>query len=337
MPKLTINRAPGPGLGRADIFVSVVAVLDSSTTDVSKFVEDLDGETSARYSNYELILVDNGIQPAELVGLREILAALPCIRVLRLSRRFTADSALFAGLESAIGDYVVILNPTYDPVETIAHVVNQLRDGGADIVQGMSSVPLGGTWRAMLGRRAFYWYNRRFLGVDIPLRATSLIGLTRRAVNTLTATSRSHRYLRHLIRHVGYRISDFTYLPRLGPTYRRAVKSGYSEAVEMISSYSTHPLRVVTLLGAFAALGNLLYVGYVVVIGLILGGAVQGWTTTSLQLSLMFFTIGLVLAVQSEYIGRILTETRREPSYVIMEELESETLIADLERRNVSN
>jgi len=321
---------------RADIFVSVVAVLDATVVDVQLFVRALDLEIRERYSNYELILVDNGLKSRELVSLRVILSELACIRVLRLSRRFTMDSAVFAGLESAIGDYLVIVSPTHDPVEVIPEVVQLLMQSGTDIVQGMSTVPIGGSWTSGLGRRLFYWYNRAFLDVDIPGRATHLTGLTRRAVNTLTATSRSHRYLRHLIRHVGYRIADLSYLPNEGPARQRTVKSSYVEAVEMVSSYSTHPLRVVTVFSAIAAFFNLAYAVYVVTINVFRGDVVAGWTTTSLQLSLMFFGICVVLAVQSEYIGRILTETRREPSYVIMEALESETLIADLHRRNVS-
>ena len=336
MPNLQIF-PQAPLVDREDIFVSVVAVLDSSTRDVESFVRSLDVEVGTRYANYEVLLIDNGIYDSELVDLRSLLTQLPCIRVLRLSRRFTMDNAVFAGLEAAIGDYLVVLNPTHDPAAVISDVVSMLREDGMDIVQGMSTVPLGGTWLGGVTRRAFYWYNRRFLQVDIPTRATQLTGLTRRAVNTLTATTRSHRYLRHLIRHVGYQISDLRYLPAEGPSRKRTVRSDYVEAVEMISSYSTHPLRVVTILGAAAACLNLVYAVYVLGVSVLVGGVVEGWTTTSLQLSLMFFAIGIVLAIQSEYIGRILTETRHEPSYVIMEEIESETLIADLERRNVSS
>jgi hypothetical protein len=336
MPNLQIF-PPVPLVDREDIFVSVVAILDATTLGVESFVRSLDEEVGRRYANYEVLLVENGISDIELIDLRSILTQLPCIRVLRLSRRFTMDNAVFAGLEAAIGDYLVVLNPTHDPASAIAKVVRLLRNNGVDIVQGLSTVPLGGTWLGGLTRRCFYWYNRKFLDVDIPSRATQLTGLTRRAVNTLTASTRSQRYLRHLVRHVGYQISDLHYLPVEGPSRKRTVRSDYVEAVEMISSYSTHPLRVVTMLGAVAAFFNLLYAVYVLGISVLVGGVVEGWTTTSLQLSLMFFTIGIVLAIQSEYIGRILAETRNEPSYIIMEEIESETLIADLERRNVSN
>ncbi|TFD51772.1 glycosyltransferase [Cryobacterium sp. Hh7] len=336
MRDLTVD-ALGPSMkGRDDIFVSVVAVVGCQTSDVADFVRELDEDIRVRYSNFEILVVDNGMGPDELVLLREVLAQVACVRVLRLSRKFSTDGAIFAGLEAAIGDFLVVVDLEHDPVDVVAQVVDILRLGGNDIVQGISGVAIGGSWSSSLGRRLFYWYNRRYLNVDIPSRATHLTGLTRRAVNSLTATARSHRYMRHLMRHVGYRIVDFEYLPRLGPTRQRAVRSGAMEAIEMISSYSTHPLRVVTALGALAALFNLFYAVYVLAFTLFVGGVMEGWTTTSLQLSLMFFIISVVLAVQSEYVGRILTETRREPSYVIMEELESETLIADLHRRNVS-
>ncbi|TFB74348.1 glycosyltransferase [Cryobacterium glaciale] len=335
MPDRYVLHAP-PVHQRSDIFVSLVAVVDESTTDVGFFVRSLSDELALRYSNYEILLIDNGLVPSELQTVRTVLRELACIRVLRLSRLFSLDSAVFAGLESAIGDYLIVVTPGHDPISVIPDIIDLLAGTGTDIVQGISSVARRGTWSSRVGRRFFYWYNRKFLHVEIPSRATHLTGLTRRAVNTLTATSRSHRYLRHLIRHVGYGIADLHYEPICGAAAKRSVRSGYLQAVEMISSYSTHPLRVVTVMGSVAALFNLFYAIYVLTVSFFVGGVVQGWTTTSLQLSIMFFIISIVLAVQSEYLGRILTETRREPSYVIMEELESETLISDMQRRNVS-
>lgn len=321
---------------RADIFVTVVAVFDSNVSSAGDIIRRMHEHVSERFQNYELVLVDNGMNGEQLREVRGLLAELSCIRVLRLSRHFTTDTAIFAGLESAIGDYVVVMTPTHDPVEAVAEIV-AMNQAGSDIVQGISSVPIGGSLASRIGRSGFYWYNRRFLDVDIPKRATYLTGLTRRAVNSLTATSRNHRYLRHLIRHIGYRLNDYVYTPAEGATRRRTVKAGYMEAIEMVSSYSTHPLRVVTVAGVLAGFLNLLYAIYVVVVRFVVDDVAQGWTTTSLQLSLMFFLICIIIAIQAEYIGRILTETRREPTYFVMEELESETLIADLQRRNVSS
>lgn len=321
---------------RADIFASVIAVLDANSTEIGSYARTLQAVMAAKYANYEILLVDNGIANAELIALREALQTVPCIRVLRLSRSFSRDNAIFAGLEAAIGDFVVVTVPNLDPIEVVPQIVDLLNSGSVDVVQGISTTTQNGLGFQERGRGLFYWYNRKYLDIDIPREATYLTGLTRRAVNTLTATMRSHRYLRHLIRHVGYTIVDFPYEPRLEGR-QRSIRSGYFEAIEMVSSYSTHPLRVVTMLGAITASLNLLYALYVLAVGLFRSDVVEGWTTTSLQLSLMFFAISVMVAVQAEYLGRILTETRREPTYIVMEELESETLIAEVHRRNVTD
>jgi hypothetical protein len=326
------NSFPAPPL--VDVFVSVVTVLDGLPFDSVDFARRAQLLLQERYTNYELLLVDNGMSTAQLFDLREALSTIPCVRILRLSRGFLPDTAVFAGLDSAIGDVVVVFTPGFDPIEVIPDLVSNVRDG-ADIVQGISTVSLGGSPLGRGGRKLFYAYNRASLGVHISLQATYLTGLSRRALNSLTSTSRNHRYLRHLIQHVGYPIVEYPYKPDMASARRRTVRASAREAVEMVSSYSTHPLRIVTAIGVIAALFNLLYAVYVVVIGLISSDVAEGWTTTSLQLSAMFFIICIILAVQSEYVGRTLAESRQEPSYFIAEEIESETRLADLERRNV--
>lgn len=321
---------------RADIFVSVVGVIGPSTLDAAQFVQDAHRVLTERYANYELIVIDNDAAADELIAVRSLLDELDCIRVLRLSRRFTLDTAIFAGLEAAIGDYVVVLTPGMDPAEIVADVVD-LNKNGADIVQGISRTPLGRNRLDRLGRNLFYAYNRRSLGIAIPNQATNLTGLSRRAVNSLTNSARSHRYLRHLIRHVGFTVTDLDYDPRLHISPSRSLAGGTREAIEMVSSYSTHPLRLITIVGVIAAILNFGYAVYVLVVNLVRANVAEGWSSTSLQLSSMFFIICIILAVQAEYIGRILAETRREPPYFIIESLESETLLAELDRRNVTD
>lgn len=321
---------------QADVFVSVVAAFDSSSLETIESLRRIHEALRSRYSNFEIIAVDNGLSSATVKEVRALLDRLECIRVLRLSRRFSNDTAMFAGLDAAIGDFVVVVAPDVDPIEAIADVVDRLQ-AGADAVQGISDNPTGWGGPGAWGRRGFYAYNRQFLKVDIPERATYLTGLSRRAVNTLTNTSRNQRYLRQMIRHVGYAIDDYHYLPLKSTRRSRSLRSGTFEAIEMISSYSTHPLRMLTGVGVVAALVNVAYAMYVLVANLVVHDLAPGWTTTSLQLSSMFFIICIILAIQAEYLGRILTETRQEPGYFLMEEIESQKLIADLERRNVSD
>lgn len=320
---------------KADLFVSVVVLVDDGTDDVAARVEALADAVSQRYRNYELVIVDNQLASETLVDLRDLLARVACLRVLRLSRRSSADTAVFAGLDAAIGDYVVVTALAYDEPDSVLDVVELLREGH-DVVQGEHLGPLGGGVVTRAGRRAFYWYNRRLLRLDIPSRSTYLTGLTRSAVNAVSAANRTHRYLRHLVRYVGYRVHAYRYSIRDAHKSRARNRSKLLDAVEMVSSYSTQPLRLVTLMGLGAGVLSLLYGLYVVVVTLTQPDVAAGWPTTSLELSLMFFVVTLILAVQAEYVGRILSESRREAGYFVVEELESDTLIAEVERRNVA-
>lgn len=336
VPETIVGRISEPIPGKIDAFVSVVAVVDAQTVDASAFVTELHSVVSAAYTNYELVLVDNGLSDSQIPGLRDLLEVLACIRILRLSRAFPADTAIFAGLESAIGDYVITMTPEVDPPSVVPKLVRLAMDGN-DVIQGISEKPLDEGMARRLGRRVFSAYNRRYLQVDIPPRATHLTCLTRRSMNSLTNSTRSLRYLRHLIRHIGYRLTDFPYETLHAPTRTRSLTKDILRGVEMITSYSAHPLRFMTLLGVLSGIANLLYAIYVVIVRFTVSNVVAGWTTTSLQLSATFFIFSVILAIQAEYIGRVLAETRREPSYFLMEELESDTLIADLDRRNLSS
>jgi spermidine synthase len=69
-----------------------------------------------------------------------------------------------AGIEAAIGDYVVIADPVFDPLDAIFAVVKKNKK--ADVVQGIADIK---SKRALSGnflRRAFYWYNRHYLNID---------------------------------------------------------------------------------------------------------------------------------------------------------------------------
>lgn len=317
-----------------DIFVSVVVVTKPETREIAAYVKKLSNMLREHYTNYEVVIVDNNASIKEISAVAELLNELPCLRVIKLSQQFKYDTALFAGLEVAIGDYVCTVDAMVDPIKDIVKLVKSNQT--ADVVQGVSSEPIKGKPGSQVGRRIFYWYNRKYVGIDVPLYATYFASYSRRAINSLTSTGRSHRHIRHLARKVGYDYVTNEYEPTQNPGSQRSLRTGVIEALEIATSYSTHPLRFVTWLGVFAGILNVLYACYVVVVNIVRNDIAAGWTSTSMQLSLMFFVLFMIMVILSEYIGRILTESRREPSYYIADELTSTVALADDKRRNVT-
>ncbi len=317
----------------SDAFVTVIAARDRSRPIDPDFVVEVSEALKQHYESYELIIVDNGAPEGSFQRVVPLLRRYPAIRVIRLSRPYERDTAIFAGLDAAIGEVVIVLDPAIDSAGFIPDLVRKVR-AGHDVVHGVSTTPLHRSFWSRIGHRFFHWYVRRFMDIDIPLNATHLIALNRRAVNALTRTKGRYRHVRQLSRRVGFSASAFQYRPKA--LEERGLLEAVNLAVEIAVSYSRHPLRAVSVLGLAAATLNFLYVGYILAVYFFKDRVAEGWTTLSLQVAGMFFLVFLTLVVLSEYVGRILEETREGPPYHVMEELESKVLVANAERRNVT-
>lgn len=319
---------------KQDILVTVVAPVLGTAEVMALFVEQTSEFLQSHYTNYELLLVDAAADEPTVDRLGTLLKDLPCIRLIRLSARANRDVMLFAGLEAAIGDYVIVMLPGSDPVRAIGDMTEIMRSG-SDIVYGLSEVPTRRSPLYKLGASLFYWYGRKYLGLNIPPDSTYLVGLNRRSINALTRIKGRYRHVRHLTRQVGFKTSVYTYKPDMAEGTERGFVESIRLAKEIVVSYSQHPLRMVSTLGLVVSGVNLLYALYAIANYLFNQRVSEGWTTLSLEMAVMFFFLFLMLSVICEYLGRILEETKAQPAYHIMEELSSTVLVADATRRNV--
>jgi len=320
----------------ADLFVSVVAPLRDDGAIVETFVDDTMCVLREAYRNYELVLVDDGSTDDTHWRLDRLLARHDCVRALRLSRSFGEEVALAAGLDSSIGDYVVTMLPDTDPPELIPRIIEQARSG-AGVVFGIRDVRSGEPLAMRVAVQLFHWFARNVVRIDVPRNATQFRAFSRQALNAVLAIRDSARYLRVLAVSVGYANRSFRYRPicRSGRPRRKTFVEAVGLAIDLVVTGSSRPLRLVTWFGAAASAASLLYSGYVILVYVLKDHPAEGWTTLSLQVSVMFFFLFVALAVVSEYVGHILTETRARPLYHILDELNSSVLLAEPARRNV--
>jgi dolichol-phosphate mannosyltransferase len=320
----------------SDVFVSVVAPLQDDADVLPEFVREVMEVLEASYANFELVLVDDGSRDRTAAFVQPLLEKHRCIRYIRLSRRFGLEVAIAAGLDTVIGDYTVVMLPASDPPALLPELVRRAR-AGKGIVYGRredrSSDPL---W-SRAGGALFWSVATRVLGLDAPRGSTYFQALSRQAVNAVTRIRDKYRSLRLLTTVTGYDAEAVAYRPlaRRAHPRTRGFAESVSLAVGMVVSQSTRPLRLVSALGLAASGLNLLYMLYVVGVYFLKSHVQEGWTTTSLQLSGMFFLLFAILSILSEYVGRVLEETRDRPLYHVLEERNSNVMVADAERRNV--
>lgn len=321
---------------KVDRFVSVVAPLHDDVDIVESFIQDAIPTLRDNYTNYELVLVDDGSHDGTTSKIVSLLEDFEGIRLLRLSREFGEEVAITAGLDTVIGDFAIVMLPRMDPPELISELVQRCIDG-ADVVFGVRRSRSGENWLVRTGAKFFYWYCRKLLKLDLPKNSTQFRCLSRQAVNAIIRIKDSYRYLRLFSSYVGYERQQFLYDPiNRSDEYRpRGFFQLINQGIALIIENSSHPLRFVSWLGLLAAAANLLYVFYVFGVYFLKEEIAEGWATLSLQSAGQFFLIALILTALCEYTGRILDGLRDRPLYFIMEERNSSVLLMDEERRNI--
>jgi glycosyltransferase involved in cell wall biosynthesis len=321
---------------KADVLVSVVAVAGDQPAVLPAFVADALAVLDREYANYELLLVDPGTCPDTVAVARGLLSRHRCVRYLRLAGRPDAETAATAGLEAAIGDYVVCLDPDLDPPEEIPAMVARCRDG-ADLVVGSEIDPPrpGPAYRLL--RRLFAFAARHLLDVEYPVGATACRAFTRAAANAVTRVRTRRRHPPVLAAEAGLSVERHPYRRacrsggRPGPRLVPAARHGLSVLVH----HSIRPLRLVSVLGLAGSLACFLYSGYVVAVYALKADVLPGWTTLSLQMAGLAFLLFVMLTLIGEYVGRVLEEVSDRPLYHVREEGASAVMLADAARLNV--
>ncbi len=172
-----------------DVFVSVVIPLCDDAEILKAVLTEVHAELQARYSHYEVLLIDNGSDVGQLQRYGELVRRTPRTRLIPLSRRMPDDVVITAGLDAAIGDFVIVFNPNSDPPSIIPELVDRCQDG-YDVVFGVADKLAGRSLAYRLARNAFYAVVDRFLHVRLVPGMTYLVGLTRQAVNGVTRVQR---------------------------------------------------------------------------------------------------------------------------------------------------
>jgi glycosyltransferase involved in cell wall biosynthesis len=321
---------------RLERFVSVVAPIRDDSDILETFIQEIIPILQDNFQNYELVLVDDGSQDDSVATIRELLGRYPGIRLVQLSRSFGEEVAITAGLESVIGDFVVVMLPFMDPPGLIRPIVEQSL-AGSDVVFGVLSGPRpeGRLYRA--GSWVFHAYCERFLGINLPRNSTQFRCLSRRALNAITRSKDIHRYLRLFSYYLGYPHQEFPYVPALRGHRRQphSFVAGVNMAIDFIVENSRHPLRFVTWTGILAALINFIYITIVIIIYAYKRFDTKGWASLSLQSAGQFLFLALMLTIMSEYVGRILERLRDRPFYYVMDELASTVSPVEQDRYNI--
>ena len=273
--------------------------------------------------SFEILFVDDGSTDTTLEVIRKAHAADPRVRCVSLSRNFGKEAALSAGLDSARGKGVVPLDvDLQDPPEALPKMVAKWREGN-DVVYGVRDNRETDSLPKRLTADLYYRAHNWLSSDKIPEHAGDFRLLDRRVVEVIRRMPERNRFMKGLFAWAGFKQAAVSYHREertVGKTKYNYWKL-WTLAIDGITSASTVPLRVWSYLGAFVALGALGYAIFIVIRTLTSGIEVPGYASMMVAVLFLGGLQLLSLGVLGEYVGRILTETKGRPLYVVREEI----------------
>ena len=273
--------------------------------------------------SWEVVFVNDGSKDRSFELLNALCQREPRYKLVSFARNFGHQLAITAGVDYASGQAVVVMDADLqDPPEVVADMLKKWREG-YDVVYAVREKRENEGIFKRLTAALFYRTLRALVGVAIPIDTGDFRLMSRRVVIALRALKETNRFVRGMVAWIGFKQAAVHYVRKgrfAGETHyplRKMIRF----ALDGIISFSTVPLRVATWLGALsglAAIGVALWTIYERFFG---QGIVPGWSTIMIAVSLASSAQLLMTGILGEYVGRIYTEVKGRPLYVVGEKV----------------
>lgn len=317
------------------ILLSVVVPLKDAGGRVRALLEPLAAQLARQVEDFELVVVDNGSTDGSQREYAELVqeGGLPNLQVYRLIRTVDPEIAIWAGVENALGDYVLVLDPLNEDLSFLPRALEKVAEG-ADLVtiRNTTPKPMAGAERVL--DRLFRAVYRRLVGVDLATEGANCRLISKRVIGFLMEQPKPALRYRALPALAGFPKASIEYAGPRAPRSTEGLRGQVRRGLNLLFAQTILPLRLASGLAIAGASLNLLYSAYVILIRLFKSDVMPGWTTLSLQQSGMFFLLSLVLFILVEYVAQMLTWTLEGPSYYLAGEHTS-AVLTRRERLNV--
>lgn len=268
--------------------------------------------------DYELIFVNDGSRDRTQQLLEDLLFD-HHVRVLLLSRNFGHQIAVTAGLEAAAGAACVIIDADLqDPPELIPRMVQLWREGN-EVVYGIRIEREGESRFKLWTAKAFYRLINRMSETKMPLDAGDFRLLDRKVVEVIKSMPERARFLRGMVSWAGFRQVALPYdrAPRHAGESKYPLTKMIHFAMDGIISFSLVPLKLAIWTGFIAIWIAVAGIIVAILDRLLEKGLARGWASLFVAVLFMGGVQLVSLGILGEYLGRIYTEVKHRPLYVI--------------------
>ena len=272
---------------------------------------------AANQIDYELIFISDGSRDATYEEIVKASEKNPRIKGAEFSRNFGKEAGIFAGLELATGDAVIVMDCDLQHPPSVIPEMWRLWLGGAEVVEGIKTSRGKESLGHRLSAGLFYKIMSKLIKMDMNASSDFKL-LDRKVVDVLLSLPERNTFFRALSFWAGFRTESVQYevQERQFGESKWSFWSLMKYAVSNATSFSTLPLQLVTVMGVVSILFSLI-LAIQTLVRFLMGNSVEGFTTVILLILIIGGFLMLSLGIIGHYIARIYEEVKGRPKYII--------------------
>ena len=267
--------------------------------------------------DYELVFISDGSRDGTYQEILKAAQQDPCVKGAEFSRNFGKEASIFAGLQLAAGDAVIVMDCDLQHPPQVIPQMWKLWNEGYEVVEGIKTSRGKESFSHRCFAGAFYRIMSGLIKMDMNASSDYKL-LDRKVVDVLLELPEKNTFFRALTFWAGFKTTSVEYEVQ-ERAYGESKWSFFSlmrYAVTNVTSFSTLPLQLVTVLGIIAILFSVI-LAVQTLVKYLTGTAVEGFTTVILLILIIGGFIMLSLGIIGHYLARIYEEVKGRPRYII--------------------
>jgi glycosyltransferase involved in cell wall biosynthesis len=281
-------------------------------------------EMSERYPDlsFEYLFINDGSTDNTLEILRDYSGYDERFKYVAFSRNFGKESAIYAGLQNAAGEYVVLMDADLQhPPELLPEMYMVVTKDGFDCAATRRISRAGDSKILSFFSNSFYKINNAISSTAVMSGAQDFRFMKRRMVNAILSMSEYSRFSKGIFAWVGFATK---YIEVKNPP-RRAGKTKWnfgkllSYSIDGFTGFSTAPLRLASFLGVLSCVAAVISTIFILLRYIYTGETADGYYTLLCTILLLGGLQLLSIGILGEYLSKTYLETKHRPIYIVKE------------------
>lgn len=271
---------------------------------------------------FEYLFIDDGSKDGTLSKIQELEQQNPCVKYISFSRNFGKEAGIYAGLENATGDYVVIMDADLqDPPSLLPEMYHAVTKEGYDCIGSRRVTRRGEPPIRSFFARMFYKIINRMSDAEIVDGARDFQMMSRKVVNAILSMGEYNRFSKGIFGWIGFKKKWLEYenVERVAGETKWSFWKLFLYALDGILAFSTLPLVLSSVFGLICCLLAFVMIIVVIIRTLVFGDPTAGWPSLVCIILLLSGVQMLGVGILGQYLAKTYLETKRRPIYLVAE------------------